>query len=72
MRPVLKIIKEENSDAFIVITFFSPSGYEIIKNNRSFPNIFYLPMDSKLHAKKWMDIASPDLGRWVKEEYGQG
>ena len=69
VRPVLKIIKEENSDAFIVITFFSPSGYEIIKNNRNFPNIFYLPMDSKLHAKKWMDIASPDLVLWVKYEY---
>ena len=69
VRPVLKTIKEEDSNAFIMITFFSPSGYEIIKNNRDFPNVFYLPMDSKLHAKKWMDIAAPDLVLWVKYEY---
>jgi len=69
VRPVLKIIKEEDSNAFIVITFFSPSGYEIIKNNRDFSNIFYLPLDSKLHAKKWMEIAAPDLVLWVKYEY---
>ncbi|MEO6843806.1 MAG: glycosyltransferase N-terminal domain-containing protein, partial [Ginsengibacter sp.] len=69
VRPVLQMIKKENSDACIVITFFSPSGYEIIKNNRDFPNVFYLPMDSKLYAKKWMDIAAPDLVLWVKYEY---
>ena len=69
VRPVLKEIKTDDSGANIIITFFSPSGYEIIKNNQEFPNVFYLPMDSKSHAKKWMDILKPELVLWVKYEY---
>jgi 3-deoxy-D-manno-octulosonic-acid transferase len=68
-RPVLQKIKENLSDAIIVITFFSPSGFEIVKNNKAFKNIFYLTMDSKTHAKKWMNILKPDLVLWVKYEY---
>jgi 3-deoxy-D-manno-octulosonic-acid transferase len=68
-RPVLQKIKNEFPDANIVITFFSPSGYEIVKKNKEFKNIFYIPMDSKAHAKKWMDILKPDLVLWVKYEY---
>ena len=68
-RPVLKMIKELNPDIEIVITFFSPSGYEVIKNNQEFQNIFYLPMDSFIHAKRWMKILQPDLVLWVKYEY---
>jgi 3-deoxy-D-manno-octulosonic-acid transferase len=68
-RPVLQKIKEQHPNVQIVISFFSPSGFEIIKKNKDFPNIFYLPMDSKFHAKKWMDILKPDLVLWVKYEY---
>lgn len=68
-RPLLQKIKNEFPDANIVISFFSPSGYEIVKKNKEFKNIFYLPMDSKIHAKKWMDILKPDLILWVKYEY---
>lgn len=68
-RPVLQKIKKEFPDAIIIVTFFSPSGYEIVKNNKDFKNVFYLPMDSFYHAKKWMDILKPDLVLWVKYEY---
>ncbi len=68
-RPVLQKIKEEAPEATIVITFFSPSGYEIVKNNKEFKNVFYLPMDSFFHAKKWIRILRPDLVLWVKYEY---
>jgi len=68
-RPVLQKIKEEDPDATIIITFFSPSGFEIVKNNKDFKNVFYLPMDSKAHAKKWIHILNPDLVLWVKYEY---
>lgn len=68
-RPVLEKLKEEFPDAIIVITFFSPSGYEIIKRKKHFENVFYLPMDSFLHAKKWIKILKPDLVLWVKYEY---
>lgn len=68
-RPVLQKIKENFPEVIIVITFFSPSGFEIVKNNKDFKNVFYLPMDSKLHAQKWMNIVKPDLVLWVKYEY---
>ena len=68
-RPVLQKIKESNFNAQIIISFFSPSGFEIVKNNKDFKNVFYLPMDSKLHAEKWMNIVKPDLVLWVKYEY---
>jgi len=68
-RPVLQKLKETNSTVKIIISFFSPSGFEIVKNNKEFTNIFYLPMDSKLHAEKWMNILKPDLVLWVKYEY---
>lgn len=68
-RPVLQQLKKEYPETIFVITFFSPSGFEIVKNNKDFKNIFYLPMDSKLHAKKWTNILKPDLVLWVKYEY---
>ena len=68
-QPVLQRIKAEFPEIIFVITFFSPSGYEIVKYNKDFNNVFYLPMDSKLHAQKWMNILKPDLVLWVKYEY---
>ncbi len=68
-RPVLQKIKESEPQTTIVITFFSPSGYEIVKTKKDFEHVFYLPMDSYFHAKKWMDIVKPDLVLWVKYEY---
>jgi 3-deoxy-D-manno-octulosonic-acid transferase len=68
-RPVLQKIKETEPQTTIVITFFSPSGYESVKNKKDFEHVFYLPMDSFFHAKKWMNIVKPDLVLWVKYEY---
>ena len=68
-RPVLQKIKEEDPNAIIVITFFSPSGYEIVKNKKEYEHVFYLPMDSFLHSKRWIRILSPDLVLWIKYEY---
>jgi len=68
-RPVLQKINEEFKDANIIISFFSPSGFEIVKKNKDFKNVFYLPMDSKTNAKRWLDIINPELVLWVKYEY---
>jgi 3-deoxy-D-manno-octulosonic-acid transferase len=68
-KPVLQKIKAEFPDAVIVITFFSPSGFEIVKNHKDLDRVFYLPMDSKSHAEKWLGILKPDLVLWVKYEY---
>ncbi len=68
-RPVLKGLMENYPDTFIVITFFSPSGYEIAKNDKDFRQVYYIPMDSPSNAKELLDILMPDLVLWVKYEY---
>ena len=68
-KPVVQKLQAKFPGINIVITFFSPSGYEIIKKKNEFEHIFYLPMDSYLHARKWMKVLKPDLVLWVKYEY---
>jgi 3-deoxy-D-manno-octulosonic-acid transferase len=68
-RPVLKKIEEDFPGVSIIITFFSPSGYEIAINDKDFKQVFYLPLDSPSNAKKLVNILRPDLVLWVKYEY---
>ena len=68
-RPVIEKIKEMYPQYKIVITFFSPSGYEIKKNFSGADAIFYLPMDSKVNSEKFIETIKPDLVLWVKYEY---
>jgi 3-deoxy-D-manno-octulosonic-acid transferase len=56
-------------DITIIITFFSPSGYEIRKNYAGADHIFYLPMDSAKHAKQWVELTKPDIVLWIKYDY---
>ena len=68
-KPVLKKIIEHYPLASVVITFFSPSGYEIAKNDKDFKQVFYLPIDSRSNAQKLLTVFKPDLILWVKYEY---
>lgn len=68
-RPVLKKIQENFPGASIIITFFSPSGYDIVKQNKDFNNVFYLPMDGPIHARQFLNYLMPDVILWVKYEY---
>jgi 3-deoxy-D-manno-octulosonic-acid transferase len=68
-RPLLEALKEQDKAIKIVLTFFSPSGYEVMKNYTGADHIFYLPMDSSANAKKFIDAINPSLVLWVKYEY---
>lgn len=68
-RPLLENIKIQFPRYKIVLTFFSPSGYEIMKDYNGADYIFYLPMDSKSNAKKMIDAINPCLVLWVKYEF---
>lgn len=68
-RPVIEKIREDHPAYRIVITFFSPSGYEIQKNFKGADHIFYLPLDSASNAKKFISMINPTLVLWVKYEY---
>jgi 3-deoxy-D-manno-octulosonic-acid transferase len=68
-RPVLESVKNTYPNATIILTFFSPSGYEVQKNYKGADHVFYLPIDSAANAKKFIDAINPTLVLWVKYEY---
>ena len=68
-RPLIETIKKEYPQYKIVLTFFSPSGYEIRKDYEGADYVFYLPDDTSSKAKKFVDIMQPQMALFVKYEY---
>lgn len=64
--PVFKELRKHYKDHKIVLSFFSPSGYEIRKNSPIADVVVYLPIDSKKNAKLFLDIVNPELTIFVK------
>ena len=64
--PVFKVLREKYPLHKIVLTFFSPSGYEIRKNTDVADIVVYLPMDTKANAKRFLNIVHPELTIFVK------
>ena len=68
-RPVIEQLKEKYPTHAIVITFFSPSGYQIRKDFEGADYVFYLPYDSAYNAKKFLKLVQPSLAVFVKYEF---
>ena len=68
-RPVIESIRKAYPAYRIVVTFFSPSGYEIKKNYTGADAVFYLPADSPKNVKKFIDSIKPSLVIWIKYDY---
>lgn len=68
-RPLLEAIKKENPQQAILLTFFSPSGYEIRKNYPLANWVFYLPLDSPKNAHRFLNIVQPQQAIFVKYEF---
>ena len=68
-RPLLEAIREAYPNCIILLTFFSPSGYEIRKNYAGADFVFYLPGDSKKNAQRFLKITQPDLAIFIKYEF---
>jgi len=68
-KPVIEKLKERDSDLKVLITFFSPSGYEVRKNYSGAEYVFYLPFDSKRNASKFLDIINPKFAVFIKYEF---
>ena len=69
-RPIIEQIRKQNLDYKILVTFFSPSGYEIRKNYNGADYIFYLPADTPGNVKRFLDIAHPEVAIFVVVERG--
>ncbi|TCN52641.1 3-deoxy-D-manno-octulosonic acid transferase [Flavobacterium circumlabens] len=67
--PVIEKIKEKYPLHKIIVTFFSPSGYEVRKNNTVADVTLYLPLDTKSNAKRFLKLAHPELAFFIKYEF---
>lgn len=67
--PVIEKIKEKYPSHKIIVTFFSPSGYEVRKNNTVANCTVYLPLDTQKNAKQFIELTNPELVFFIKYEY---
>ena len=68
-RPVIEAFRNEFPNHFIVLTFFSPSGYEIRKNYGGADYICYLPIDTKSNARRFVRAVKPQIVFFIKYEF---
>ena len=68
-RPIIERIRKQYPDRKILVTFFSPSGYKIRKEYKGADYIFYLPLDTPRNARRFLDIARPEVAIFVKYEF---
>ena len=68
-RPVIEKIKADRPSSFIILTFFSPSGYEVRKNYNYADLVLYLPTDTAKNAADFIEQIKPDLVLFVKYEF---
>lgn len=66
--PIFQHLRRENPHHKIVLTFLSPSGYEIRKHTEIADVVVYLPLDTKTNAKRFIQLVHPELSIFVKYE----
>jgi 3-deoxy-D-manno-octulosonic-acid transferase len=68
-RPLIEAIKKKRPGYKIILTFFSPSGYEVRKNYNQADYVCYLPADTMQNAKRFISIVNPSAAIFVKYEF---
>ncbi len=68
-RPIIEKIKAQKPEYKILLTFFSPSGYEVRKNYNLADVICYLPFDTPNNVRKFLDLAQPSMAIFIKYEF---
>jgi len=68
-RPIMELLKDRYPNHKILLSFFSPSGYEVSKNYAHADYIYYLPLDTENNAKEWLDIINPKAVFFIKYEF---
>ena len=66
--PILERLRAQYPNHKLVLSFFSPSGYEVKKNTTAADVVVYLPMDSLSNAKRFLKLVHPELAIFVKYE----
>jgi 3-deoxy-D-manno-octulosonic-acid transferase len=68
-RPVIELFKQRNPSFKILLTFFSPSGYEVRQNYPIADYVFYLPADTVVNARKFLELTKPSLAAFAKYDF---
>lgn len=68
-KPLMQLYRQQHPECTILVTFFSPSGYEVKKNDKVADMICYLPLDTPRNARRFLDIVPVEKAVFVKYEY---
>ncbi len=68
-RPMIEKVKAQYPEYKILLTFFSPSGYEVRKNYNGADIVCYLPFDTPYRVKKFLNLANPAVAVFIKYEF---
>ena len=68
-KPIIDAFSNEYPDYFILVTFFSPSGYEVRKNAPGIDYVSYLPFDGASNSQRFLDLVRPSMVFFVKYEF---
>ncbi|WP_298541563.1 glycosyltransferase N-terminal domain-containing protein [uncultured Aquimarina sp.] len=67
--PIMEEVKKKYPNYTLLVTFFSPSGYEVKKNSTLVDVIVYLPIDTKANVQRFIKLVNPQLVIFVKYEF---
>lgn len=68
-RPLIERLRREQHKQPVIVTFFSPSGYEMRKNYDLADGVYYLPFATRSNARRWLDAMQPKMAVFVKYEF---
>ncbi len=68
-RPLMELLRQRHPEYKILLTFFSPSGYEVRKNYQGADIICYLPLDTRVNAIRFLRLVRPVMAFFIKYEF---
>ncbi|MDR0509884.1 MAG: 3-deoxy-D-manno-octulosonic acid transferase [Rikenellaceae bacterium] len=68
-RPLIEAIKAQHPEYKLLLTFFSPSGYEVRKDYKGADHVFYLPADAPANVRRFLRTVRPEVAIFVKYEF---
>ena len=68
-RPIMERLRAEHPEYKILLTFFSPSGYEVRKNYEGADIVCYLPLDTYFGARRFLSLVHPEVAFFIKYEF---
>ena len=68
-RPIIEKLRQMRPEYKIILTFFSPSGYEVRKNYEGADIVCYLPIDTSWSANRFLDVVNPSYAIFIKYEF---